>query len=900
MQDQTRPTPAPSDAVNGAEMTPERWRRVEAVFAQAHDAPAGERTAIARALAGDDEALADEVLSLLRAAERSPDYLDRLAARLSLADVQARPPCDSSGRMVGPYRLMRLLGHGGMGSVYLAQRADGVFDQTVAIKLLPLGSLRPDLARRFRAERQILAGMQHPNIARLLDGGVTEDGTPYFVMEHVDGLALDAWCEQQALPIEHRLRLFLDVCGAVEAAHRNLVIHRDLKPANVMVTAEGSVKLLDFGIARLLSSDDGATGPQPLSPAYASPEQLQGGPLTTAVDVWGLGVILYGLLARRLPFEGRCLTDRTPPPPPSRFRPELPRDLDAIVLKALQPEPEHRYAWVALLADDIRRHLQGQPVRARVQSWGYRLRCFARRHRYGVAAAMTIVALLGALAALSLHSAGHAREQAARIAQERDAAREVTEFLVEVFAAADTAAERGETVTARELLDRGAARVRTELRDRPQIQATLLGTIGRVYRQLGLLDRAAPLLEQALAQRQQLFAAPHPAIAEAMHELGLARWSGGRPKDAQRLLQSALAMRETLHPRPHRDTVTTRIALARLLVDQGHPAQGVRELRAAIRDVRGLGADAKPVEAHARYHLALALHHQGDLKAASYSFREAAALYRRLPLEPTPESAESLLMLAHLESVRGPHSEVEALYAEALSAYRKLHGVDHPDYAEALRLSANQIAKRDDGLARAEAQLQQALRIHAQLREPDRAGLANTLIDLASVRLRRGDPNDAERILARALAIGRELAEPVTLAIAQMASSELQIARGDLPAAAQALDEAEKLFADALGPDSPMLLRVALRQGELAHRAGRHAQAQTLLRDTLRRYEAMLGPDHARVADTRLALGTCLFEDGRKAEARPLLLAAEAALRRNEGADAPDTRRVVAMLTTRK
>ncbi len=881
-------------------MTPERWRRVERVFAQAHDAAAGERDALVHALAGDDDALAREVRSLLDADARAPDPFDRLARRLSREDGTPLPDADCSGREFGPYRLIRLLGHGGMGSVYLARRIDGAFDRTVAIKLLPPGAMRPALAQRFRAERQILAGLQHPHIAQLFDGGVADDGTPYFVMEHVDGMALDAHCAAHALPADARLRLFLDVCAAVEAAHRNLVIHRDLKPANVLVARDGTVKLLDFGIAKLLDAESGTTEQAPLSPAYAAPEQLRGDPLTTAVDVWGLGVVLYELLAVRRPFEGRGHAERTQPPaPPSRFDAGVERDLDTIVAKAMQPEPERRYASVSLLADDVRRHLEGLPIRARADSWRYRLRCFARRHRYGVAASATIVALLLALTALSLQSAGRAREQAARIAAERDASRQVTQFLVEVFAAADTAAERGQTVTARELLDRGAARVRTELRDRPGVQATLLGTIGRVYRRLGLLDRAAPLLADALGQRQRLYAAPHPAIAESLHELGLARWNQGRPQDAEALLRRALAMRFAPRAAPHRDTVDTRIALGRLLTDLGRVDEAVSQLHTALGEARRLGDAARPLEAHAQFQLAMALHHTGEMRAASEGFRAAAVAYRQLPLEPTPESAESLLMLAYMESRHAPRARVEALYEEALAAVRRLHGVDHPDYAEALRVSANYVATRDEGLPRAEARLREAIAIHTRLHRPDRTAWANTLIDFGSVRRRRGDLDGAAQALQRALALSRQIEEPTTTAIVLMETSQLHLALREFAEAAARLDEAERLFRASLGQGTPMLLRVASMQGELAHHAGHHRKAQALLRDTLRRYEAMLEPGHVRIATTQLALGTCLYEAGRIDEARPLLVAAEQVLRAREGANAPDTRRATALLAAR-
>ena len=844
-------------------MTPERWQRIEEIFAHAHEAPEAERAKRVHALAGDDRALAGEVLSLLAAAEDASGYLDGLASRLALGVVS---PPDCSGRTIGPYRLTRLLGHGGMGSVYLARRADGVFDQTVALKLLPQGATQPALERRFRAERQILAGLQHPNIARLLDGGVAEDGTPYFAMEYVDGIPLDDYCRRYRPTAERKLTLFLAVCSAVEAAHRNLVIHRDLKPANVLVAKDGSVKLLDFGIATLLDDETGPVEKQPLSPAYASPEQLQGGPLTTAVDVWGLGAVLYELLAERRPFDGRDRVDGTPPPP-GRLGKDLPRDLDAIVATALQRSPERRYASVALLADDVRRHLQRRPVRALGSGWRYRLGCFARRHRFGVAGAATIVLLLAALSAVSMHAAMQSRAQAARIAAERDASRQVARFLADVFSAADPATQRGDLLTARELLDRGAVRARTELAARPDVQAAMLATIGRVYRQIGLPDRALPLLEQSLAQRRRLHVVPHPEIAESLHELGLAQWRAGQPQAAQATLRHALGMRRTLQRGSDDGAVSSRIALGELLLETGKPADAERELREAVREARALGEAGAVRQARALYLLATALHHGGRLPEAADSARRAAALYRRLPTAPTPEAAESLLLLAGMERVaRRPGMQVRALYAETLALHRRLYGDDHPRHAAVLNEAAL-AAEQTGDVATARMQLDQAIAIYRRARPPDPDGLAVALTNLGDLRRRHGDPDGAERAFDESLQLSA--ARPDAAAGALYLRAQVHQVRGDLAKAARDLDESAALYARALGPHNPMLLRLALARGELAHARGEHARARALLRSALEGYRSMFGPEHARTVEARRALTACLREDGRRSDGPP-------------------------------
>jgi tetratricopeptide (TPR) repeat protein len=882
-----------------SDLSPARWREVEELFAKAWDVPAADRDRFVREHARGDRALATEVLALIGAAVTSPDYLDGVAASLRLAGVDVGAAPDRTGRRVGPYRLTRVLGHGGMGSVYLAERADGAFSQTVAIKLLRVGMMGPARERRFLAERQILARMEDPHIARLLDGGVTDDGTPYFVMEYVDGLPIDKYCERHALSMPQRLRIFLSVCAAVDSAHRNLVIHRDLKPTNVLVTESGTVKLLDFGIAKILSQDDGATDGQPLTPAYASPEQLAGQPLTTAVDVWGLGAILYELVAARRAFNRGRDDSGTPPPPPSQLRRGVSRDVDTIVLTALQTAPERRYPSVVQLADDVRRHLAGLPIQARADSRMYRLTCFVQRHRYGVAAAALIFTLLGALTGLSFHSAARAREQAARIAQEHEASTEVMRFLVDVFATADPAVHRGQAITARELLDRGAARVRTELAGRPEIQATLLGTIGRVYRQLGLLDRATPLLDEALAQRQRIFTPPHPAIAEALQELGLARWGAGQSADAERLLRESLDMRQALSGRPDEPSVEARTALGRLLSGTGRPDAGVQELRLAVQQAREVGGDETPMLARGQYHLATVLHHQGKLEEAAGFFRQAAALYRRLPMEPTTESAESVLTLASLEGADGKDALAASLYAEALDVHRRLYGVNHPKYAEVLRHSANMAPSAAQELARAEAQLNEAVRIYAHLAVPDHEGLAAALVDVGRLRKRRGNRDAAVSAFHQALMLSRRSANPTTAAQALYEIALIDRDRGRLTQAEHGLREAAAIYRQALGPESPMLLRVAMAQGEVAHERGRHAVAQTLFRHALQGFEARLGPNHVRSTRARLALGICLARTGRIADARPLLVAAEARLRSTVGADAPETRRAAAALAGR-
>jgi TolB-like protein/Tfp pilus assembly protein PilF len=398
-------------------MTPERWNRVKEVLAAARGLPANEREErLAGACAGDAE-LRAEVESLLACEDEARDFLETAGSEAALADPG---PEAQAGARIGPYRVLSEIGRGGMGTVYLAERDDREYRKQVAIKLVRGDAESAAVVRRFRQERQILAELDHPNIARLLDGGTTDEGIPYVVMEHVDGIPIDAYCEARRSSVEQRLALFRTVCAAAGDAHRKGVVHRDLKPGNILVTGEGTPKLLDFGIAKLLSPPPGSeqtvTGTLLMTPEYASPEQWRGGAVTPASDIYSLGVILYRLLAGRSPYRvgpdlphelGRLVCEEDPGSPSTVVEPlkrrRLAGDLDAIVLKALRKEPERRYASAEELSEDIRRHLEGLPVTARRDGLGYRASRFVRRHKAVAVTALATAAAAALVAAVVAH-----------------------------------------------------------------------------------------------------------------------------------------------------------------------------------------------------------------------------------------------------------------------------------------------------------------------------------------------------------------------------------------------------------------------------------------------------------------------------------------------------------------
>ncbi len=555
-------------------LTPERWRQVRRALDAALDAPPDERVRRVREACGEDENLCREALSLLEFADSGEWLIDRPPL------VRLEPDDElDAGTRLGPYRVERLLDRGGMGTVYLASRDDGTFRGQVAIKIVE-GGRAGALLRRFEAERQILATLAHPNVARLLDAGGAPDGRPYLVMEHVDGPPIDRWCEQRALPLRDRLALFRQVCAAVMHAHRRLVVHRDIKPDNVLVGADGVPKLLDFGIAKLLTDEPGLTATQAplMTPHYAAPEQVEGGPVTTATDVYALGLLLYELLTGR---KAQAVDDPTPvavlravverdPPRPSQAAPEerrraLEGDLDAIVLTALRKEPERRYASVEQLDDDVRRHLQGLPVAAVADRWSYRLGKLVRRHRVAAAAAgLALVAVIGG-AGVALWQARVAQGERSRAERRLEDVRRLAHaMLFDVHDELDRGPVKTRQLLARratEYLDRLAAEAEDPVLQRELAAGYLrLGRIqgaGLTSGQLGDAAAAEQSFARARALHERVLAAL-PRDFESRRELAHLDWLAGRallgagqPKPAIDSLNAAVtALQALLRERP--------------------------------------------------------------------------------------------------------------------------------------------------------------------------------------------------------------------------------------------------------------------------------------------------------------------------------------------------------------
>ncbi|NNL29573.1 MAG: protein kinase, partial [Gemmatimonadetes bacterium] len=627
------------------------WEEVDRLFDAALDVPEDERSAFLSRECSDpavrarvDRLLAAEAASrgMLEPSTVQRAFMDVLADDVASGDAEPRTEVpDRTGEQVGSYRLEKLVGHGGMATVYAARRVEGGFEQRAAIKLIRTDANTDELVRRFESERAILSGLRHANIARLLDGGSTADGVPYLAMDFIEGRPITEQVRKFALDIEARLWLFLEVAGAVSYAHANLVVHRDLKPSNILVDDEKHPMLLDFGIAKLLAEDgveEGITQTRPrwMTPGYAAPEQIQGDAVTTATDVYQLGVLLFELLTEQRPYdvEGRSTYEiermicEDDPPRPSDvadtgFRSDLVGDLDAIVLKAMRKEPEERYSSVEALAADIRRHLTAEPVEAHRGGRAYRAHKFVRRHRGGVLAASVVLLLLTGWAVTATVQRQQVAAERDRAELESEKATQVTAFLTSLLQAEDPREAQGTDPSLREILERGVERIGEELSDQPDVQAELYLTTGTVYEALGEYSTADSLLERAVELRSDLYSGgPSEELAEALVMLGQLRMEQARFDEAVPLMESALEQRRALDPSGTEAIADYTVEVGDALRLVGRPAEALALYEDAMDAYAGLDSLPLASVAITRNNIAL-VHHQAGRLA------EATPLYER-------------------------------------------------------------------------------------------------------------------------------------------------------------------------------------------------------------------------------------------------------------------------------
>jgi eukaryotic-like serine/threonine-protein kinase len=695
---------------------------------------------------------------------------------------------------MGPYRVLRTLGAGGMGEVYLAERADAQFEQQVAIKVVHGGALAVGMHSRLKLERQILAQLDHPNIAHLLDGGALPDGSAYIVMEYIDGIAIDAYCDSNCLDITARLKLFQTVCGAAHYAHQNLIVHRDLKPSNILVTAAGVPKLLDFGIAKLLDDRQAARHTlavtqadiRVMTPDHASPEQVRGQIITTSSDVYVLGVLLYKLLCGSSPFFissvrlseiERAICEKDPPPPsemvstndspesrslagtrgtsPNKLRRILSGDLDNIVLMAMRKEPERRYASAQQMASDVQRHLDGMPVIARGDTVSYRTTKFVRRHwlpvTAGISAAILILAFATTTYVQSLRiSAERDRvtQQRERAEHERARAEEVSSFLVNLFKLSDPGENRGNQVTARELLDSGAQRLHAGLQDQPATKAALLSTVGMVYDSLGQYQDALPLLSESLQLQAQAHDSSH---IDTLLELGRAYIGAGDLPAAEAPLQQGLHLAQSDAGAMSAETGHALYALGMLRYQQGKNSDA-RELY--IRSLNILESSKAPQTDVSPVLNDLATVYISDHQwtLAKQAYDQALEIDRRMLGDDHPKVAFRLQNLAIVAQNMGDLKQAEVLYRDALQRELRAYGDRHPEVA-VTKGNYGLLLQREGRLTEAEPLLRSALEIKLSLYGPNHFMVGYSRVSLAILLHDKGDLAGSENEFRQALAI---------------------------------------------------------------------------------------------------------------------------------------------------
>ncbi|HEX6576539.1 MAG TPA: serine/threonine-protein kinase, partial [Gemmatimonadaceae bacterium] len=785
-------------------MDSRRWQQIQEVLDVALETDRARWPALLDERCGDDDALKHEVEALLSRLDTAKKFLDSppsAAAAALVAESIEKEADQNSGRRVGPYQIVREIGHGGMSRVYLADRADGGFEQHVTVKLLRAGMDSPADIERFRLERQILARLNHPNVARLLDGGVTGDGIPYLVMEYVEGETIDRYCVRQNLGIKERLALFLTILDATQYAHRNLVIHRDLKPANILVTADGAVKLLDFGLAKMLEQDPLSADPVTqtaqrwMTPEYAAPEQIRGEPASTLTDVYQLGVVLFELLTGSLPFgrrgrsayelERAILND-------DPRAPSLSGDLDAIILKALQKEPENRYASVDAFADDIRRHLSSHPVQARAPSAIYRAQRYLRRHRIETfaAAGIALTLIIGSVISLTAaRRAVTARQHAEAASSESEA---VTSFLLNLFEANAPDEPRTDSITARELLRRGVKRAEL-LGSQPDVQARLFETTGRIDQRLGRYAEGQALIERALTVRRKAHGTLSPDVANTLLAVSEGLLKLGRMPAADSAAHEALAIQKRILKPDDPAIAATLDQLSIVAIYRGDLPSAVAHARNSLdMRQRALGVnDTLTALSHLSY--GSLLFRTGHADSAEREYRKALAIYENAHGENHAQVAQSLLQIAYIideDDKRWP--QAEPLYRRALAIRRRVYGDQNLWVANAVHDLSEYLSKRGD-----QQQAIQLAREYVNITEraygSEHSATAFAISRLAAILFRANQLDEAEDLFGKSIAMERRLRGPDHT---NVAGQEVEFSR--LLIALKKLDRADAMLEDAV------------------------------------------------------------------------------------------------------
>ena len=933
-------------------MKPVRWEKIQSLFEKALELNPSERENFLKEECSNDKELFDEIMSLLAADEKQHSIFSG-----SAADYLAIDDTNLDGKLFGNYRAIKQIGAGGMGSVYLAERADGLFEQKVALKIVKPGMNSHEIISRFEEERQILARLQHPNIATLLDGGISELGLPYFTMEYVEGKPITEYSDYNNLTIEQRLELFKKVCEAVLYAHQNLVIHRDIKPSNILVQEDGTVKLLDFGIAKVFEEDKDQkfvtrTGMRVMTPEYASPEQVKGQPVSTATDIYSLGLILYQLLTGCPPYEVPstsalemeriiCLTEpqkpstmvtkiissvdgkkKTSPDYVSEKRkttiPKLKKrisgDLDNICLMAIRKEPERRYNSVVQFITDIDNHLNGLPVSARKSTASYRTKKFIQRHKVGVVIATIAVMLIAMVTAFYTIQLAEERDKAEL---EAEKSKKVSEFLAGIFKVADPEQSRGETITARELLDNGVKRIEKELADQPEVLANMLGVTGNVYKSLGLYDNALVLLQKAysindsllgsdspetvkslndlanlnfamgdyesaidkfdktLEKRKTIYGEKSLEVAESMNDLGMVLREEGDYKQSEKLLITSLSIRKKLLPLTSPEVAQSINNLGLLKEDLGEYNEAKKLIEEALVMKEKIYGKIHPSVTETIGNLAMLLQQMGDYEEASKLFNKTLVVDKQLYGEVHPSISTDLYNIASNTALMGDLNSADKLYSEVLELDKKLLGEEHPYIALDLNNLAGILSDKGE-YAKAEKLYKESLALNEKIYGKEHPEVATSMSNLGVMYNRWGKYSLAEPLLKSALdmrikLLGENHPNVVTSLniYAALLSSE-----GKYKEAVAQYRKSLSLRIKMLGEDHPHTANAFLGLGNALIEVKEYKEAEEKINKGLEAYKKKLPADHWNISYAESLLGKCYSREGKYEQAEKLLLGA--------------------------
>ena len=771
-------------------LTPDQWRALAPYLDWALDLEESARAAFLHTLGSENPELAAQVAALL-------DEHDALA-KAGFMDHPATAPVASglAGQVVGPYTLISLIGQGGMGSVWLAQRTDGRFERKVAVKFLNLGLLGHGGEDRFKREGSILARLAHPHIAELVDAGVSPSGSPYLVLEYVEGDHIDRYCDRHTLDLGARLRLFLEVADAVSHAHANLIVHRDLKPSNVLVGKDGQVKLLDFGIAKLLEGE-GREGPataltlqagRAMTPEYAAPEQVTGAPITTATDIYALGVLLYGLLTGQHPAGStqshadlvKAIVDTEPRRPseavistrdnpqaaftlaahrtatPQKLHRQLRGDLDTVLMKALKKNAKERYPSVSAFSDDLDRYLKHEPISARPDTFRYRAAKFVRRNRTAVALAALVVLASVAGVAGTLMQARTARQQRDASVRERDRANRITDFMANSYKVSDPSEARGNSITAREILDRSSQQIETNLASDPEAQAQMMFVMGEVYNSLGLLSQGRALVARAAELQNKLLGPEHPETLKSRSLLAEILLFQGHAVEAEKLQRETLAARRRILGSDHPETIRSMSRLAKVLIFHGLNAEAVALQREALATARRTLGPQHPQTLVLSNSLAQHLSFGGTQE----QYREAEKLQREaLDIEKTvlgsdhPDTVNASYNLATVLYSQGRSPEAEKMFRETLSIQTRILGPENGDTLNTRNSLAMSLAQQRR-YREAEEMYLGTRAIQQRVLGPEHNNTAVSTYNLACLAALQGHRNRAIELLTHAVEHG--------------------------------------------------------------------------------------------------------------------------------------------------